>query len=103
MSQSKAPILSVEGLSVSFPMPRSGIFGERQYLKAVRDISFDVPAGKTLGIVGESGSGKTTAAMATIRLTEAQAGVAAAAQGEAARAKSRRSEAMGSKAAAVEP
>ena len=34
---------------------------------------------------------------------EAQAGVAAAAQGEAARAKSRRSEAMGSKAAAVEP
>ncbi len=75
MSQSKAPILSVEGLSVSFPMPRSGIFGERQYLKAVRDISFDVPAGKTLGIVGESGSGKTTAAMATIRLTEAQAGV----------------------------
>ena len=34
---------------------------------------------------------------------EAQAGVAAAAQDEAARAKSRRSEAMGSKAAAVEP
>lgn len=34
---------------------------------------------------------------------EAQAGVAAAAQDEAARAKSRRSEAMGSKTAAVEP
>jgi peptide/nickel transport system ATP-binding protein len=74
MNDKTAPIMAVEDLSVSFPMPRKGFFGERQYLKAVRNVSFDVKPGKTLGIVGESGSGKTTTAMATIRLIEAQSG-----------------------------
>ncbi len=43
-----AAALSVRGLSISF----SG-------LQVVRDVSFDVYDGKTLGIVGESGCGKT--------------------------------------------
>jgi branched-chain amino acid transport system ATP-binding protein/branched-chain amino acid transport system permease protein len=45
-----APILSVRGLSKSF----GG-------LKAVQDVSFDVPAGAILGIIGPNGAGKTTA------------------------------------------
>jgi branched-chain amino acid transport system ATP-binding protein/branched-chain amino acid transport system permease protein len=45
----KAPILSVRGLSKSF----GG-------LKAVQDVSFDVPAGAILGIIGPNGAGKTT-------------------------------------------
>src|SRR5687767_15080599 len=37
-------------------------------LKAVNDVSFDLPAGMRLGLVGESGSGKSTVALALMRL-----------------------------------
>lgn len=67
-------LLDVQGLSVRFPMPRTSLFGERSYLHAVRDVSFSLRPGRTLGLVGESGSGKTTTAMAAIRLVEAHAG-----------------------------
>jgi peptide/nickel transport system ATP-binding protein len=41
---------------------------------AVKDASFKVAKGKTLGIVGESGSGKTTLGLMVARLREASAG-----------------------------
>ena len=64
----------MRGLSVRFAMPRKSLFGQRPMLHAVRDVSFSLRSGRTLGLVGESGSGKTTAAMASIRLAAAQAG-----------------------------
>lgn len=67
-------LLDVRGLSVRFVMPRGSLFGQRPVLHAVRDVSFSLRPGRTLGLVGESGSGKTTAAMAAIRLTAAHAG-----------------------------
>jgi peptide/nickel transport system ATP-binding protein len=67
-------LLDVEGLSVRFAMPRRSLFGGRPMLHAVRDVSFSLRPGRTLGLVGESGSGKTTTAMAAIRLLEAHSG-----------------------------
>ena len=71
---SESPLLDVRELSVRFPMPRPSLFASRTWLHAVRGVNFRVEPGRTLGLVGESGSGKTTAAMAAIRLVEAQSG-----------------------------
>lgn len=67
-------LLDVQDLTVRFALPRAGLFAPRHYLEAVRQVSFQLEAGKALGIVGESGSGKTTTAMAAIRLTESSSG-----------------------------
>ncbi|UCH25472.1 MAG: ABC transporter ATP-binding protein [Trueperaceae bacterium] len=67
---SDRPLLEVRHLSKSFPS-RSGFFNQRlTHFKAVDDVSFEVPRGKTLGLVGESGSGKTTIGKCVIRLIE---------------------------------
>ena len=67
-------ILDVKNLSKSF-WTREGLFGKREF-KAVKDVSFKLPKGKTLGLVGESGSGKTTVGLTLMRLHEATAGQA---------------------------
>jgi peptide/nickel transport system ATP-binding protein len=42
----------------------------------VKDVSFTLPRGKTLGVVGESGSGKTTVGLTLLRLHRATGGSA---------------------------
>ena len=44
---------------------------EGSWLRAVRDVSFDVQTGETLAIVGETGSGKSSTAYAIMRLLPA--------------------------------
>lgn len=60
-------ILEVDKLITSFET-------ERGLLRAVDQVSFTVPAGKTVGIVGESGCGKSVTAMSIVRLLPQPAG-----------------------------
>jgi peptide/nickel transport system ATP-binding protein len=67
-------ILDVRHLGKDF-YSREGVFGRRKF-EAVKDVSFKLPKGKTLGLVGESGSGKTTVGLTLMRLHEASTGEA---------------------------
>ncbi|SDB87814.1 ABC transporter ATP-binding protein [Acinetobacter boissieri] len=52
---------------------RKGLFKKEEFV-AVKDASFKLAKGKTLGLVGESGSGKTTIGLLLMRLHEASGG-----------------------------
>jgi peptide/nickel transport system ATP-binding protein len=68
------PLLVVQGLSKTFQV-REGLLKRRAF-HAVKDVSFTLARGKTLGVVGESGSGKTTVGLTLLRLHEASGGSA---------------------------
>ena len=63
-----AALLSVDKLSCGFNT-------EGGYIRVVDEISFEVDAGRTLGLVGESGCGKTVSALAVMGLLPRPAGV----------------------------
>jgi ABC-type glutathione transport system ATPase component len=68
------PLLRAEGLTKRFSLTR-GLSGEGgEILPALRGVSFEIAAGRTLGLVGESGSGKTTAGRIVARLIRPDAG-----------------------------
>ena len=73
-SKGEEIILDVQGLNKTF-YSKDGIFRKRAF-KAVKDVSFKLAKGKTLGIVGESGSGKTTVGLTLMRLHDATSGKA---------------------------
>lgn len=66
-------LLNIEHLKQYFPI-KHGFFASDTYVKAVDDVSFDIPKNSTFGVVGESGSGKTTLARSILRLIEPTAG-----------------------------
>jgi peptide/nickel transport system ATP-binding protein len=81
--ESRDPLLRVEGLTKHFTsgggmVPSLSLDGdgplpisiERERVRAVEDVSFDVYEGETLGLVGESGCGKSTLARTILRLLE---------------------------------
>jgi oligopeptide transport system ATP-binding protein len=66
-------LLRVEDLSVDFPLP-GALWRPRPILRALRNVSFDLAAGETLGIVGESGCGKSTLGRAVLNLVRPSSG-----------------------------
>ncbi|PTV96317.1 oligopeptide transport system ATP-binding protein [Rhodobacter aestuarii] len=69
-TQTRLPLLEVEGLKMYFPIT-AGLFRKKVGdVKAVDDISFTIFEGETLGLVGESGCGKSTCGRAILRLYE---------------------------------
>ncbi|MBM3517127.1 MAG: ABC transporter ATP-binding protein, partial [Alphaproteobacteria bacterium] len=61
-----APVLRVSNLSVAYPAGTG-------WLRAIENVSFEVGAGRALGVVGESGSGKSTSALAVLGLLAPEA------------------------------
>ena len=66
----KPPILELKNIKTYFPI-KKGLFGrQKDFVKAVDDVTIDVYPGETLGLVGESGCGKTTLGRTILRLIE---------------------------------
>ncbi len=64
-----APLLEVQDLHKHFEVGSPGLFGgQREVLRAVDGVSFELARGETLGLVGESGCGKSTCARTLVGL-----------------------------------
>ncbi|MDJ0607893.1 MAG: ATP-binding cassette domain-containing protein [Kiloniellales bacterium] len=60
------PHISAKGLSVHYGLGRQ-LFGEKLVIRAIENVSLDIPKGSFFGLVGESGSGKTTLGRAILK------------------------------------
>jgi peptide/nickel transport system ATP-binding protein len=69
--EGSAVLLDVDGLDVRFPITTPV---GRTTIHAVKELSFQIRRGTTLGLVGESGSGKSTVAAALTGLVKPDAG-----------------------------
>ncbi len=73
------PLLRLAGVTRRFDVSRPTLQRwlareRRQFLRAVDDVSFAIPAGTTLSLVGESGCGKSTVARLAVGLLAPSAG-----------------------------
>jgi ATP-binding cassette, subfamily B, bacterial len=69
------PVTGRDDLGAPGPADRSGgPATEPDGTRGIRDVSFDVPAGRTVAVVGPTGSGKTTLATLLVRLFDPDTG-----------------------------
>ncbi|WP_337261727.1 MULTISPECIES: microcin C ABC transporter ATP-binding protein YejF [unclassified Serratia (in: enterobacteria)] len=73
--QSGNPLLKVENLQVSFPIKRGLLRRVVDQNYALKNLSFELQPGESVGLVGESGSGKSTTGLALLRLLSSQGAI----------------------------
>lgn len=66
-------VLQAEGLEKTYHTS-TGFFGRKRVVHAVRNVSFTLRRGQTLGVVGESGSGKSSMGRILMKLIDADGG-----------------------------
>ncbi|RJG20666.1 ABC transporter ATP-binding protein [Paenibacillus thiaminolyticus] len=74
MSKPDQALLDVRGLKKYFYTSKGLLGKNKQTLKAVDDVSFQIRRGETFGLVGESGCGKSTTGRSIVRLYDVTAG-----------------------------
>jgi len=67
-------IIKIEHLEKLFPVSAGMFRKPRNFVHAVDDLNFEIPAGGSLGLVGESGCGKTTTGKLIVKLYEPTGG-----------------------------
>ncbi len=65
---SDKPVISVKNLSVHYPIS-GGLLTPKVVVRAVENVTLDIPRRSVFGLVGESGSGKTTLGRAMLKAT----------------------------------
>jgi ABC-type glutathione transport system ATPase component len=68
------PLFEVRGVTRHYRLPRTAPLRPPRTLTAVRDVSFDLRGGESLGVVGESGAGKSTLLRLMLGLERPDAG-----------------------------
>ena len=68
MTSSPDILLDVQHLSQQYALPKPSLFAKAGHIQALNDVSFQLAAGKSMGVVGESGSGKSTLARLVMAL-----------------------------------
>ncbi len=68
------PLLAVRDLVKRYRLPRERLLGPAPRVRALEGLSFELAAGRSLGVVGESGSGKSTLARLVMALESPTSG-----------------------------
>jgi len=71
-NQKSESIINVKHLDVWYPIKKGLLKRTIDYVKAIKNVSFNLKIGETIGIVGESGSGKTSLILAILKLIQSR-------------------------------
>ncbi|MCX7097650.1 MAG: dipeptide ABC transporter ATP-binding protein [Methylococcales bacterium] len=73
-SNPQTPLLQIRNLKVWFPIKKGVLRHTVDHIRAVDDVSLDIPQGQIVALVGESGCGKTTLGRAVLQLVAPTSG-----------------------------